>query len=328
MSVVQALPKTEPWCLQKCPICGCDNYMVVRGEIDFGEGRREVFPDMGYSFCNCHNIFYTTWCNYDNPVEELRKAFDRLEPANEYQVTIPDPFFINWDNPHEFLHWQLRKPSSMVIWDIDSLCAVIEEIGFIVVGRFREFGVDSKVPMTTTLIFGKEELTARASVKAAIDWFRSSPIEAVEVGTHTGRHAEMILKHWPAVQKLYLVDLWKAYEDFPVQEWQDQDFEICRHKFLHNEKVDIRREDSAEAAKKFSDHSLDFVYIDAAHDYDSVKRDILAWLPKVRHGGILAGHDYLYYGTPDVKRAVDEIFGSSVHSGKNYNNIHDWWVYL
>jgi SAM-dependent methyltransferase len=49
---------------------------------------------------------------------------------------------------------------------------------------------------------------------------------------------------------------------------------------------------SLEAAKLYEDRSLDFVFIDAAHDYESVMSDILAWYPKVKVGGKLGGHDY------------------------------------
>ena len=53
------------------------------------------------------------------------------------------------------------------------------------------------------------------------------------------------------------------------------------------------------------------MFIDAAHDYENVKLDIQHWLPKVRVGGIIAGHDYdpRWEG---VIKAVDESF-----SGKN-----------
>ena len=64
-----------------------------------------------------------------------------------------------------------------------------------------------------------------------------------------------------------------------------------------------------DVVKNFADESLDFVYIDAAHDYKSVKDDIGEWDKKVRKGGIVAGHDYLnkLHGTDyGVKRAVDE----------------------
>lgn len=61
--------------------------------------------------------------------------------------------------------------------------------------------------------------------------------------------------------------------------------------------------DSADSAALFEDGSLDGVFIDAAHDYDSVVRDVAAWFPKVKPGGIIAGHDYPF---DDVRRAVDE----------------------
>jgi hypothetical protein len=63
---------------------------------------------------------------------------------------------------------------------------------------------------------------------------------------------------------------------------------------------------SVEAAKKFEDLSLDFVFIDAAHDYENVKKDVLAWKPKVKIGGVLAGHDYNDLH-PETMKAVDEV---------------------
>jgi hypothetical protein len=49
---------------------------------------------------------------------------------------------------------------------------------------------------------------------------------------------------------------------------------------------------SVEAAKQFEDDYFDFVYIDATHSYEEVTKDLNAWYPKVRKGGMLAGHDY------------------------------------
>lgn len=51
---------------------------------------------------------------------------------------------------------------------------------------------------------------------------------------------------------------------------------------------------------------VDLVFIDARHDYDSVKQDILLWAPLVKSGGILCGHDYSQ-AFPGVKQAVDEL---------------------
>lgn len=67
---------------------------------------------------------------------------------------------------------------------------------------------------------------------------------------------------------------------------------------------------SSEAAVHFADQSVDFVFIDANHTYDFVKADVNAWLPKIKPGGIIAGHDY--NAPHEVERAVNEIFGSRV----------------
>lgn len=55
----------------------------------------------------------------------------------------------------------------------------------------------------------------------------------------------------------------------------------------------------------FGDGDLDLVFIDADHFYMSVKADLAAWWPKVKSGGIFAGHDYS--DATGVKQAVDEF---------------------
>jgi predicted O-methyltransferase YrrM len=65
-----------------------------------------------------------------------------------------------------------------------------------------------------------------------------------------------------------------------------------------------------EALADISDESLDFVFIDAGHTYDDVKKDVEEWAKKVRVGGIVSGHDYYEskegrYGLGIIK-AVDE----------------------
>lgn len=91
--------------------------------------------------------------------------------------------------------------------------------------------------------------------------------------------------------------------------------------------------DSWDAARYFEDCSLDFVFIDADHTYDCVKADILAYLPKVKVGGIIAGHDYLQIAReremPDVKTAVDEFYNNGVlksltlHEGNVWQTIKE-----
>jgi hypothetical protein len=68
--------------------------------------------------------------------------------------------------------------------------------------------------------------------------------------------------------------------------------------------------ESVKAANLFTDNSITFCMLDAAHDYDSLKADIEAWFPKVRSGGVIAGDDY-ESNWPGVDKAVNEFFADS-----------------
>ena len=76
---------------------------------------------------------------------------------------------------------------------------------------------------------------------------------------------------------------------------------------------------SGEASKKFKKASLDFVYIDGSHDYVSVCVDIEIWLPKLKPGGMIGGHDYTTHET--VREAVDTYFSDLQIIGKS-------WLYI
>lgn len=80
---------------------------------------------------------------------------------------------------------------------------------------------------------------------------------------------------------------------------------------------------SVEAARLYADGSLDFCFIDAAHDYESVRDDLAAWEPKVKPGGVLAGHDWNQW--PGVNQAVTERWGEGIEErGKCWVRRHDF----
>ena len=65
--------------------------------------------------------------------------------------------------------------------------------------------------------------------------------------------------------------------------------------------------DSLAASRLFADASIDWVHLDARHDYASVQADIQAWLPKVKAGGWLSGDDYDEVKWPEVVKAVGDL---------------------
>jgi predicted O-methyltransferase YrrM len=83
--------------------------------------------------------------------------------------------------------------------------------------------------------------------------------------------------------------------------------------------VNLIKGHSQEVVSKYQDDSLDFCFIDGSHEYEDVKQDIIAYLPKVKSGGILAGHDYdpLWSG---VVKAVNEVLGK-------VEVINGSWIY-
>lgn len=74
--------------------------------------------------------------------------------------------------------------------------------------------------------------------------------------------------------------------------------------------INILKKQSYAASQDYDDHSLDFVFIDADHTFEFVLNDIIAWYPKVKVGGTLAGHDY-HPNHPGVIKAVDMLLPQS-----------------
>ena len=140
---------------------------------------------------------------------------------------------------------------------------------------------------------------------------------AAEVGVDKGKYSTILCKHNPEL-KLKCVDPWKAYglhTDEQIEEcYQNALLKLAQYK----DNIEFIRKPSIEAAKDIPNKSLDFVYIDAMHDFDNVIMDIIAWVPKVRVGGIMSGHDYYKTYAYGVIPAVDAY--TRVH------NINMWYI--
>jgi len=139
----------------------------------------------------------------------------------------------------------------------------------------------------------------------------------IEIGVERGWFSKTILETCPNL-KLFLLDCW----DYPIKNYKDRDMKSIdaqkdiMHSVLENTKnhfnrVRIIKGYSEEFAPLFKDKFFDFIYIDANHKYEEVKKDIEAWYPKLKIGGLFSGHDYLDREDPEcsfgVKSAVDEF---------------------
>lgn len=142
----------------------------------------------------------------------------------------------------------------------------------------------------------------------------------VEVGVKQGLFSEHVLMQWQG-RYLISIDPWceddaVAYVDIanvPQPQHEAYFTETSNRLAPFGARSSIWRMTSAEGAARIENSTLDFAYIDARHDFASVTEDCALWLPKMRPGGILAGHDYIDGEFPagvfGVKSAVDRFFG-------------------
>lgn len=110
-----------------------------------------------------------------------------------------------------------------------------------------------------------------------------------EIGVRRGDYSERLCRNNPKL-KLKSIDPWAPFR-YSSRARMDRYYEFAK-KLLEPYGVEIIRKTSVDAAKDVPDSSLDFVYIDAMHEFDYVITDIITWVPKVKVGGIISGHDY------------------------------------
>ena len=80
----------------------------------------------------------------------------------------------------------------------------------------------------------------------------------------------------------------KAYMQYDLKYIYEKYCENTKHLTDYTTYVEL----SDVAAKYFENDSVDTIFIDAGHSYESVIKDIQSWLPKMKNGSVMAGHDY------------------------------------
>lgn len=116
----------------------------------------------------------------------------------------------------------------------------------------------------------------------------------VEIGVDKGDFTQILAK---SGLHIYGIDPWKIYKDYGDSNYQEKlnsQYEHAKRTLAPYLNYTIIRKASMDAVNDFEDESLDFVYIDGNHHFKYVAEDIYEWSRKVRKGGVIAGHDYIY----------------------------------
>ena len=123
--------------------------------------------------------------------------------------------------------------------------------------------------------------------------------KAAEIGVQQGFYAHYLLSNWPGCTEYHAIDLWKQQASYTDKanvpdKQQEDNYAITRQRLQKWENiVRYHRNYSNLAVHEIEDGSLDFIYIDARHDYIGVSEDMELYWPKLKCGGIFSGHDLL-----------------------------------
>jgi hypothetical protein len=152
---------------------------------------------------------------------------------------------------------------------------------------------------------------------------------AVELGVREGAFSDTILQKWGGCSEYVQVDLWmpqKKYKDKANRNSTVQAALRARAKAQLDKHIKARNckrgwqcaNYTSSCALRFPDAYFDFVYVDARHDRLGVLQDLHQWWPKLRTGGLMAGHDYTTQLEPRSKHQIP---------GKKYDpngTMQDW----
>jgi hypothetical protein len=129
----------------------------------------------------------------------------------------------------------------------------------------------------------------------------------IEIGVRAGDYAYELLQNWPGFEHYYGIDPYEQQANYidgsnRQQAEQEQLYSSVLNRFntkFGKEKITMIRNYSTRMVGLFKKESIDFIYIDARHDYCGVSEDMEAYYPILKCGGLFSGHDYefKYHGS-------------------------------
>jgi hypothetical protein len=221
---------------------------------------------------------------------------------------------------------------------------IIRDISIALINRIPNYKLEEfATPTFDSAGLNLSTVTAHEDIHGWFDWegiykeavSKTSRGTFVEVGSWMGKSAcfmgECIKSSGKKID-LHCVDIWDdSYTvDNSVLASEKQKsgvsslfglFNYNMSRYGVNGYITTHKTTSVLASAEFADSSLDMVFLDGAHDYESVKKDLECWYPKLKSGAIFAGHDY-FWSHDGVQVAVDEFFA---HQNRSFKTIGQCW---
>ncbi len=155
-------------------------------------------------------------------------------------------------------------------------------------------------------------------------------VRGIEIGVSQGINSCMLLNACPNIEKIYGVDPYVAYDDWvgPIkQEIIDESYSILTENLpLMGNRFELIKMDSVSAAKNLQDDSYDFVFIDGDHSAKAVLNDLDNYVPKIRKGGIVGGHDIGLSGVNMAIGAWCRRHGVNTNTIRLVENQAWYWI--
>ena len=131
-------------------------------------------------------------------------------------------------------------------------------------------------------------------------------MKLVEIGSFAGDSTEIFCDYFKHV---VAIDPWESnIGDITDQVDMDEVYEEFVERLSGKGNITVLKHFAEDVVHNFGDGMIDIVYIDGKHEYKDAKKDITLWLPKVKKGGFISGHDYRKK-FPGVIKAVKELIG-------------------
>jgi len=159
----------------------------------------------------------------------------------------------------------------------------------------------------------------------------------VEVGSWKGRSSVFASRAASLSDStLYCVDTWEGkkgeglnHPTVQIAQREDVFLQFLRNITLYGcDNVVVCRGESVEVASSWNYGPIDFLFIDASHDYESVLKDLKAWVPWVKPGGIVCGDDWNRDDCLELKgsvrKAFEDFFKSSL---PNLGIVERFWAH-